>query len=105
MLAVYSRLHPPCPSSDLNLQALPLPQVDQWRTRVDGPFIRCSAKTRSWKKAEDFKRKLEEEYEAKLKGLEEGSRPVPTLVTVKEGVTHFLDGKSNENLADSTIDK
>jgi hypothetical protein len=71
----------------------------------DGPFIRRSAKTRSWEKAEDFKRKLEEEYEAKEKGLEEASRPEPTLVTVKEAVARFLNSKRNENLADSTLDK
>ena len=28
--------------------------------------------TRCWEKAEDFRRKLEEEYEAKQQGLEEG---------------------------------
>jgi hypothetical protein len=49
----------------------------------DGPFIRRSAKTRSWEKAEDFKRKFEEEYEAKEKGLEEASRLQPALVNVK----------------------
>jgi hypothetical protein len=51
------------------LQAFSLPKVG------DGPFIRRSTKTRSWEKAEDFKRKLEEEYEAKQKGLEEAGRP------------------------------
>ncbi len=45
------------------------------------------------------------EYEAKQKGLEEVSRPEPTLVTVKEAVARFLNSKRNENLADSTFDK
>jgi hypothetical protein len=71
----------------------------------DGPFIRRSAKTRSWERAEDFKRGLEEEYEAKQQGLEEASRPKPALVTVKEAVSRFLNSKRNENLADSTLDK
>ena len=61
-------------------------------------------KTRSWEKAEDFKRELEEEYESKEKGLE-ASRPEASVVTVKEAVTRFLNSKRNENLADSTVDK
>jgi integrase/recombinase XerD len=71
----------------------------------DGPFIRRTAKTRSWERAEDFKRKLEEEYEAKQQGLEEASRPKPALVTVEDAVSRFLNSKRNENLADSTLDK
>jgi hypothetical protein len=57
------------------------------------------------KKAENFKRKLEEEYEAKQKGLQEASRPEPALVTIKEAVARFLNSKRNENLAASTLDK
>jgi hypothetical protein len=45
------------------------------------------------KKAEDFKRKLEEEYEAKQKGLQEASRPEPALVTIKEAATGGLSIK------------
>jgi hypothetical protein len=85
-----------------SLQALPLSKVDQWHSRIGWPIIRRSAKTRSWENAEDFKRKLEEEYEAKERRLEEASRPEPALVTVKEAVAHFLNNKRNENLADST---
>jgi len=40
-------------------------------------------------KAEDFKRKLEEEFEAKESGLAEASRPEPALVSVKEAVTRL----------------
>ena len=105
MLSVYSRHYPPCPSSDLNYKRCRCPKWINGVLGSDGPFIRRSAKTRSWEKAEDFKRKLEEEYEAKEKGLEEASRPEPTLVTVKEAVARFLNSKRNENLADSTIDK
>jgi len=59
----------------------------------DGPLIGRSAKTRSWEKAEDFKRELVEEYEAKQQGLQEASRPKPALVTVKEAVSRFLNSK------------
>jgi len=105
MLSVYSRHYPPCPSSDLNYKRCRCPKWINGLLGSDGPFIRRSAKTRSWEKAEDFRRKLEEEYKAKEKGLEEGSRPEPALVSVKEAVARFLNSKRNENLADSTLDK
>ncbi len=105
MLSVYSRHYAPCPSDDINYKRCRCPKWINGILGSDGPFIRRSAKTRSWEKAEDFKRKLEEEYEAKQQGLEEASRPEPALVTVKEAVARFLNSKRNENLADSTLDK
>ncbi len=105
MLSVYSRHYPPCPSDDINYKRCRCPKWINGILGSDGPFVRRSAKTRSWEKAEDFKRKLEEEYEAKQKDLEEASRPEPALVTVKDAVARFLNSKRNENLADSTLDK
>jgi integrase/recombinase XerD len=105
MLSVYSRHYPPCPSDDINYKRCRCPKWINGILGSHGPFIRRSAKTRSWEKAEDFKRKLEEEYEAKQQGLEEASRPKPAFVTVKEAVSRFLNSKRNENLADSTLDK
>jgi len=105
MLSVYSRHYPPCPSDDINYKRCRCPKWINGIVGSDGPFIRRSAKSRSWEKAEDFKRKLEEEYEAKQRGIEEASRPKPALVTVKEAVSRFLNSKRNENLADSTLDK
>jgi len=105
MLSVYSRHYPPCPSSDINYKRCRCPKWINGLLGSEGPFIRRSAKTRSWEKAEDFKRKLEEEYESKEKGLELASRPEATVVTVKESVARFLNSKRNENLADSTVDK
>ena len=69
------------------------------------PSSVAAPRPRSWERAEDFKRKLEEEFEAKQQRLEEASRPKPALVTVKEAVSRFLNSKRNENLADSTLDK
>ena len=105
MLSVYSRHYPPCPSDDINYKRCRCPKWINGILGSDGPFIRRSAKTRSWEKTEDFKRKLEEEDEAKQHGLQEASRPKPALVTVKEAVSRFLNSKRNENLADSTLDK
>ena len=69
------------------------------------PLSAVVRKPAVWERAEDFKRNLEAEYEAKEKSLEETARPEPTLVTVKEAVARFLNSKRNENLADSTLDK
>src|SRR5579863_4045506 len=105
MLSVYSRHYPPCPSDDINYKRCRCPKWINGILGSDGPFIRRSAKTRSWERAEDFKHKLEEEYDAKQQGFEEASRPSPALVTVKDAVSRFLNSKRNENLADSTLDK
>ena len=105
MLSVYSRHYPPCPSGDLNYKRCRCPKWINGRLGSDGPFIRRRAKTRSWEKAEDFKRKLEDEYEAKQKGLEEATRPELAVLTSKDAVARFLKSKRNENLAYSTLDK
>ena len=52
-------------------------------------------------KEPNFKRKLEEEYEAKERSLEQSSRPEPVVVAVKDVVARFLNSKRNENLAGS----
>src|SRR5882724_3116060 len=67
MLSVYSRHYPPCPSDDINYKRCRCPKWINGILGSDGPFIRRSAKTRSWERAEDFKRKLEEEYEGSSK--------------------------------------
>src|ERR1700690_124417 len=105
MLSVYPRPYPPCPSDDINYKRCRCPKWINGILGSDSPFIRRSAKTRSWEKAEDFKRKLEEEYEAKQQGLEEASRPKRNLVTVKVAVSRFLNNKRNDTLADSTLAK
>src|SRR3984885_12214000 len=92
MLSVYSRHYPPC-SDDINYKRCRCPKWINGILGSDGPFIRRSAKTRSWEKAEDFKRELVEEYEAKQQGLQEASRPKPALVTVKDAVSRFLNSK------------
>jgi integrase/recombinase XerD len=105
MLSVYSRHYPPCPSDDINYKRCRCPKWINGILGSDGPFVRRSAKTRSWEKADDFRSKLEDEYEAKQKDQEEATRPAPTVLTIKDGVTRFLKSKRNENLADSTLDK
>jgi hypothetical protein len=71
----------------------------------DGPFIRRSAKIRSWEKAEEFKRKLESEDGAKQNGGREAVDVTPENISVKDAVARFISSKRNENLAESTLDK
>jgi len=52
MLSVYSRHYPPCPSDDINYKGCRCPKWINGILGSDGPFIRRSAKTRSWERAE-----------------------------------------------------
>ncbi len=105
MLSVYSRHYPPCTSTDINYKRCRCPKWVNGVLGSDGPFIRQSAKTRSWEKAEEFKRRLETEHEAKQNGGNELVAAEPERITVKEAIARFLNSKRNENLAESTIDK
>jgi len=67
--------------------------------------MRRSAKTRSWEKAEEFKRRLEAEFAAKQNGRHELAVATPEKMPVKDGITRFLNSKRSENLAESTLDK
>jgi integrase/recombinase XerD len=87
MLSVYARHYPPCTSDDLNYKRCRCPKWINGVLGSDGPFIRRSAKSRSWEKAEEFKRELEVEYEAKQNGDRESMAVTP------------------ENLAESTVEK
>jgi len=71
MLSVYSRHYPPCTSDDINYKRCRCPKWVNGLLGSAGPFIRRSAKTRSWEKAEEFKRELEAEYDAKQNGARE----------------------------------
>ncbi len=66
-----------------------------------------TADTRSWEKAEDKRRQLEEEAEERAAAIRTGEAPsrASKPITVKDAVKRFLASKRNENLADSTLDK
>jgi integrase/recombinase XerD len=105
MLSVYSRHYPPCPSDDINYRRCRCPKWINGLLGSEGPFIRRSAKTRSWEKAEEFKRQLEAEYKSKQNGSWEAAGVPPEKISVKDAVARFLNSKRNENLAESTLDK
>jgi integrase/recombinase XerD len=105
MLSVYSRHYPPCSSTDINYRRCRCPKWVNGVVGPDGPFIRRSAKTRSWEKAEAFKRQLEAEFTAEQNGRHEPALVKPEKMSVKDAITRFLNSKRNENLAESTLDK
>ena len=105
MLSVYSRHYPPCTSDDINYKRCRCPKWVNGILGSDGPFIRRSAKTRSWEKAEEFKRELESEYEVKQNGDRESVAVAPEKVSVKDAVSRFISSKRNENLAESTLSR
>src|SRR5689334_14550159 len=105
MLSVYSRHYPPCSSNDINYKRCRCPKWVNGVVGSDGPFIRRSAKTRSWEKAEEFKRQLEGEFAGKPNGGRQRTVPELEKMAVKDAITRFLNSKRNENLAESTLDK
>jgi integrase/recombinase XerD len=77
----------------------------------DGQRSQRSAKTRSWERAEEERRKLEREFEAKQDGrkntVHSGKETNVSLtnVSLETAVDRFLASKRKQNLADSTVSK
>lgn len=74
---------------------------------LNGSPVRQTAETRSWEKAEDARRLLEEQAEHQASSIRNGEAPprASEVLTVQNAVKRFLASKRNENLADSTLDK
>jgi len=77
------------------------------RGTLNGAAIRQTAETRSWEKAEDKRRRLEEHAEQNPAAIPAGeARKLASEPTsVNDAVKRFFASKRNENLADSTLDK
>jgi integrase len=105
-LFVYARHTSDCPKkSDRFWKRCRCPK---WiRGVLAASTIRQTADTRSWEKAEDKRRQLEEEAEERAAAIRTGEAPSRTSepITVKDAVKRFLASKRTENLADSTLDK
>ena len=105
-LFVYARHISDCPKkSDRFWKRCRCPK---WiRGVLSGSTIRQTADTRSWEKAEDKRRQLEEEAEQRAAAIRTGEAPSRTSepISVKDAVKRFLASKRNENLAESTLDK
>jgi hypothetical protein len=94
MLSVYSRHSDNCPKkNDINWKRCRCPK---WiNGTLEGGFIRKTAKTRSWEKAEELKRKWEEAA---------GPKKVE-VVTIEEAVDAYLADAKARELRDSTLYK
>ena len=105
-LFVYTRYTSDCPKkSDRFWRRC---RCLKWiRGVLNGCPVRQTARTRSWEKAEELRRRLEEAAEQQASSIRDGeAQPrTPELVTVQTAVKRFLDSKRTENLADSTLDK
>jgi len=105
-LFVYTRHTSDCPKkSDRFWKRCRCPK---WiRGILNATPVRQTAETRSWEKAEEQCRRLEEEAAQRASSIRNGEAPPrkSEAVTVETAVKRFLSSKRNENLADSTLDK
>ncbi len=74
---------------------------------LNGKPVRQSAGTRSWEKAEDQRRSLENHAEEVERAISAGEIPKAKQesISIANAVARFLASKRNENLAESTLDK
>jgi integrase/recombinase XerD len=100
-LSVYVRHYPPCPQTDIHYKRCKCPKWIQGVFDPDKPPLRQSEKTRSWERAEQTCRRLEQEFE---KARETG-KPVPQRITLEHAVHAFISAKRDEALRESTIEK
>ena len=94
MLSVYARHSNDCPKKDdINWKRCRCPK---WiNGTLDGRFIRKTAKTRSWEKAEELKRRWEEAESPKK----------IDLVTIEQAVEAYLADAKARELRDATLYK
>ncbi len=102
-LFIYTRHTQGCPDKDDRFWKRC--RCPKWiRGVLNGRPIRQTAKTRSWEKAEQVRRRLEAAVDSGLRNdamPERGKQPI----TIQDAVTRFLTSKKNENLAESTLQK
>ena len=112
MLSVYTRHYPPCAETDSNYRRCRCPK---WinGTLAAGNFIRLSARTRSWEKAERKARMLETDAETPRESASQSSltiipepsvsitpEPEPSVrITIKQAVKDFLQDEESRRLA------
>jgi integrase/recombinase XerD len=114
MLSVYTRHYPPCAETDSNYRRCRCPK---WinGTLPAGNFIRLSARTRSWEKAERKARTLETDVETARESGSPSSVTItpepavtiaakvvpdePVRITIKQAVKDFLQDEESRRLA------
>src|SRR4051794_31216376 len=91
MLSVYSRHYSPCSHTDINHRRCHCPKWIQG-TLHDGRFVRVSAKTRSWEKAEIKARAMEDVADPHKPSARE-------RITLEDAVQCFRDDEKSRHLS------
>lgn len=108
MLSVYTRHYPPCKRNNPAWRRCKCPKWIQG-TLDSGEFIRRSAKTRSWEKAQKLVRKIEDpdppETTERSTPIVPKPKPDPKRCTISTAVEKFLTDAKSRGLKDSTRGK
>jgi len=108
MLSVYTRHYPPCAKKNPAWRRCKCPKWIQG-TLDNGEFIRRSAKTRSWAKAQKQVNEIENPDPARTTPPPEPiipkSKPDPKRCAISTAVEKFLDDAKSRGLKDSTRGK
>lgn len=89
-----------CPSEDPHYRKCNCPKWLYWRS--EGKPVRQSAKTRSWERAQDAARKIEDRYKRALNG---DSTTLQEAKTIEEAVKLFLEDKVQQQSGNVLIGK
>ncbi|MBB6147311.1 integrase [Silvibacterium bohemicum] len=97
MLSPYTRHYPPCNQTDISYRRCRCPKWIQG-TLPDGRYLRKTAKTRSWEKAETLCRRLEDESDPN----KPEARP---RAKIADAIKTFRDDEDARGLTDSTLQR
>jgi integrase/recombinase XerD len=104
VVTVYVRHSASCPKK--NDQYWKRCKCPKWLyINSNGERFQRSAKTRSWERAEETRRAVEQDFEEAERHKQAGEKPNPESVTLTDAVARFLAAKKKENLSDSTVAK
>jgi len=95
MLSVYTRHYPPCAQSDPYYRRCRCPKWIMGIVETTGAFVRVSARTRAWEKAEKKARLMDAE----------AADPSPARVTVEDALNAFIARKQGQRLSHSWLYK
>jgi hypothetical protein len=93
LLTVYTRHYPPYPQTDHNYRRCHCPKWIMGTVESTGTFVRVSAGTRAWERAEKKAR------------LMDAAHPTPARVTVEAALEAFIAKKQGQRLSHSWLYK
>ena len=95
MLSVYTRHYPPCAQSDPYYRRCHCPKWIMGIVETTGTFVRVSARTRAWEKAEKKARLMDAN----------AADPSPARATVEEALDAFTAKKREQRFSRSWLYK